>query len=65
MSNAYENVSADLVWEIVNRQNSQLVKRKTGGGQRFSKDPLNLTNLHTRKYEGYVNDQVGVGSSVD
>ena len=27
----------------------------------FSRDPLNLTNLHSRKYAGFVNDQaIGV-----
>lgn len=25
------------------------MKRKSGGGVRFSKDPLNLTNTHSRK----------------
>jgi hypothetical protein len=30
-------------------QNSYLVKRKALGGVSFSRDPLNLTNRHTRK----------------
>lgn len=30
-------------------QNSYLVKRNTNGGVRFSRDPLNLTNVHSRK----------------
>ncbi|KAH7041128.1 ribosomal L28e/Mak16 [Microdochium trichocladiopsis] len=52
---------ADLVWEIVRSQNSYLVKRKSGGGVQFSRDPLNLTNLHSRKYAGFVNDKaIGV-----
>ena len=29
--------------------NAFLVKRKTAGGQQFSKDPLNLMNKHSRK----------------
>ena len=29
--------------------NSYLVKRKSGGGAQFSKDPLNLVNKHSRK----------------
>ena len=29
--------------------NSYLVKRKSGGGSQFSKDPLNLMNKHSRK----------------
>ncbi|KAJ1337613.1 large subunit ribosomal protein L28e [Microdochium nivale] len=53
--------SADLVWEIVRNQNAYLVKRKTGGGVQFSSDPLNLTNKHSRKYAGFVNDKaIGV-----
>ncbi|WEW61870.1 hypothetical protein PRK78_007367 [Emydomyces testavorans] len=43
------NVSEDLIWEIVRSQNSFLVKRNSGGGARFSRDPLNLTNVHSRK----------------
>jgi hypothetical protein len=30
-------------------QNAFLVKRNTNGGVQFSRDPLNLTNLHSRK----------------
>ncbi len=29
--------------------NSYLVKRKSGGGSQFSRDPLNLMNKHSRK----------------
>lgn len=29
--------------------NSYLVKRKEAGGVQFSRDPLNLTNLNSRK----------------
>ncbi|EFX00650.1 60S ribosomal protein l28 [Grosmannia clavigera kw1407] len=58
---SFPNVSADLVWEIVRPQNAFLVKRITGGGAHFSRDPLNLTNEHSRKYAGFVNDKaVGV-----
>lgn len=39
-------------------QNSFLCKRKQAGGVQFSRDPYNLTNKHTRKYEGFVNDKV-------
>ncbi|RDL35310.1 uncharacterized protein BP5553_07241 [Venustampulla echinocandica] len=53
-------VSADLIWEITRNQNAFLVHRPQGG-IRFSRDPLNLTNVHSRKYAGYVNDKaVGV-----
>lgn len=37
------------------------MKSKLSGGVQFSRDPLNLTNLHSRKYAGFVNDKaVGV-----
>ncbi|KXX73207.1 hypothetical protein MMYC01_208763 [Madurella mycetomatis] len=49
------NLSADLLWEVSRPYNSYLVKRK-GVGQ-FSRDPLNLTNLHSRKFAGFVNDK--------
>lgn len=37
--------------------NAYLCKRKQAGGVQFSRDPLNLVNKHSRKYEGYCNDQ--------
>ncbi|KAK3989498.1 putative cytosolic 60S ribosomal protein Rpl28 [Cladorrhinum sp. PSN332] len=55
------NVSADLIWEVARLQNAYLVKRNSNGGVQFSKDPLNLTNVHSRKFAGFVNDKaVGV-----
>ncbi|KXT09017.1 hypothetical protein AC579_10190 [Pseudocercospora musae] len=57
MSTAYENISNDLIWEITRSSNSFLVKRKQAGGVQFSRDPLNLTNKHSRKYSGYANSQ--------
>ncbi|KAI9796814.1 MAG: hypothetical protein M1833_005957 [Piccolia ochrophora] len=51
------NVSPDLVWELCRSNNAYLVKRKTGGGVQFSRDPLNLTNKHSRKYDGFVNEK--------
>ncbi|KAI1105878.1 ribosomal protein L28e [Jackrogersella minutella] len=50
-------ISSDLVWEIVRTNNAYLVKRKESGGVQFSRDPLNLTNKHTRKHAGFVNDK--------
>ncbi|KAL8972852.1 MAG: hypothetical protein Q9183_000327 [Haloplaca sp. 2 TL-2023] len=41
--------------------NAYLVKRRSGGGSQFSKDPLNLMNKHSRKYDGFVNSKaVGI-----
>ncbi|KAF3483600.1 uncharacterized protein GIQ15_02924 [Arthroderma uncinatum] len=49
---ARPNVSDDLVWGIARTQNAYLVKRSTGGGAQFSRDPLNLINKHSRKAIG-------------
>ncbi|OCL10031.1 ribosomal protein L28e [Glonium stellatum] len=51
------NISSDLIWEITRGHSSTLVKRKGAGGVQFSRDPLNLKNKYTRKYEGFVNDK--------
>ncbi|TAQ89815.1 malate dehydrogenase [Chlorociboria aeruginascens] len=61
MSHHSTLVSADLIWEIARNQNAFLVKRKSGGGVQFSRDPFNLVNVHSRKHAGFVNDKaVGV-----
>jgi hypothetical protein len=38
--------------------NSFLVKNTRNGGVQMSRDPLNLTNKHSRKHAGFVNDKV-------
>ncbi|RMY05914.1 hypothetical protein D0868_06146 [Hortaea werneckii] len=48
MATNYDNISQDLVWEVCPQQ---------AGGVQLSRDPLNLVNKHSRKYEGFVNDQ--------
>merc|ERR1711939_1214005 len=54
-------VSSDLIWEIVGAQNAFLVKRAQSGGVRFSRDPMNLVNKHSRKHAGFVNEKaVGI-----
>ncbi|POS81456.1 ribosomal L28e family protein [Diaporthe helianthi] len=58
------NVSSDLVWEITRNNNAYLVKRNTAGGVHFSRDPLNLANVNSRKHAGYVNEKA-VGISAD
>jgi large subunit ribosomal protein L28e len=40
---------------IAGNQNAYLVKRNSGGGVRFSRDPFNLTNKHSRKQAGFIN----------
>ncbi|GAQ41181.1 hypothetical protein AtubIFM55763_003989 [Aspergillus tubingensis] len=55
------NVSSDLIWQLTRTQNAYLVKRNSGGGSQFSRDPLNLQNKHSFKYAGYANTKaVGV-----
>ncbi|KAK4146356.1 ribosomal L28e protein family-domain-containing protein [Dichotomopilus funicola] len=55
------NVSADLIWEVSRLQNSYLVKTRTA---QFSRDPLNLKNVHSRKYAGFVNDKaIGISAN--
>lgn len=39
------------------KQNSYLCKRKQAGGVQFSRDPMNLTNKHSRKHAGFVNEK--------
>ena len=45
----------------IGNQNAFLVKRSSHGGVRFSKDPLNLTNVHSRKVCGCP---VGIGEEM-
>lgn len=45
---ANKRESTLIVMDLGN-QNSLLVKRAAGGGIRLSRDPLNLTNIHSRK----------------
>lgn len=46
------NVSSDLLWQIVSKQSSYIVKKSIGGNTIvFSRDPLNLRNVHSRKVE--------------
>ncbi|OJJ97377.1 60S ribosomal protein L28 [Aspergillus brunneoviolaceus CBS 621.78] len=55
------NVSSDLIWQITRNQNAFLVKRNSGGGSQFSRDPLNVQNKHSFKYAGYANNKaIGV-----
>ncbi|GAB7323084.1 hypothetical protein MBLNU13_g05595t1 [Cladosporium sp. NU13] len=64
MAAVYENLSSDLVWQISRTNNAFLTKRKAAGGVQFSRDPLNLTNKHSRKWAGYVNEQA-IGINAD
>lgn len=57
-------VSSDVVWDVVRNQNCFLVKSKKNGSPQFSRDPLNLRNVNSRKHAGFVNDKaIGVSSN--
>lgn len=47
-----------LTAEITDGKGAQLVKTKIAGGHKFSRDPYNLLNKHSRKQEGFVNAKV-------
>ncbi|KIW09162.1 uncharacterized protein PV09_00097 [Verruconis gallopava] len=51
------HIPAPLLWEITRGHSAYTVKRRSGGGAEFSRDPLNLTNKHSRIHEGYINDK--------
>jgi large subunit ribosomal protein L28e len=46
------------------KNNSYLVKRTQAGGVQLSRDPLNLTNKHSRKQAGFANEK-GIGIHPD
>ncbi|KAL8466083.1 hypothetical protein ACS0TY_035267 [Phlomoides rotata] len=50
-------VPGQLIWEIVKKNNSFLVKEFGNGtaGVKFSKEPNNLYNLHSYKHSGLAN----------
>ncbi|KAK9923557.1 hypothetical protein M0R45_031969 [Rubus argutus] len=50
-------VPGQLIWEIVKKNNSFLVKEfgRSHAGVRFSKEPNNLLNLHSYKQSGLAN----------
>ncbi|KAF3035964.1 hypothetical protein E8E12_007137 [Didymella heteroderae] len=55
-------ISHDLAWTITKGHSATLVKR--ANGVQFSRDPLNLRNVYSRKNEGQIADKaIGVVSS--
>ncbi|RXH78655.1 hypothetical protein DVH24_002173 [Malus domestica] len=60
-------VLGQLIWEIVKKNNSFLVKKfeRSHVGVRFTKEPNNLLNLHSYKHSGLANKKIvtiqGVG----
>jgi large subunit ribosomal protein L28e len=52
---------AQLIAPRTGNQNAYLVKRRSGGGVMFSRDPMNLTNKHSRTHAGFINEKaVGI-----
>ncbi|KAJ4309657.1 hypothetical protein N0V94_008829 [Neodidymelliopsis sp. IMI 364377] len=52
-------ISHDLAWEVTKGHSATLVKR--ANGVQFSRDPLNLRNVYSRKNEGQIaNKAIGV-----
>jgi large subunit ribosomal protein L28e len=59
-------LSSDLIWELTRGTSSTLVKRKQAGGVSFSRDPFNLRNQYSRKFEGLVADKaIGIQAGED
>ncbi|KAK7207519.1 ribosomal L28e/Mak16 [Myxozyma melibiosi] len=55
------SISNDLIWELTRNNSSYLLKRKTGGGVQFSRDPLNVSGDYSYSASGYANEKsVGV-----
>lgn len=55
------SVSNDLLWHLVNKNSSFIVKRRQAGGVVASRDPLNLTARYTKSQSGFANSKaVGV-----
>ncbi|KAI9324334.1 ribosomal protein L28e [Obelidium mucronatum] len=48
-------MSADLTWLLTRNTSSFLVKRKGNTAIQLSRDPANLTNVHSFKYAGLNN----------
>lgn len=51
-------VSSDVLWEILQKSNSYIIKKD---GRLFSTDPFNLANVHTQAFAGIAsNSATGV-----
>ena len=54
------SIPADLQWQLVRKSNCYLHKQR-GVNKLFSKDPLNMKNVHSQRYCGLVAEQaVGI-----
>ncbi|KAK9239104.1 ribosomal L28e/Mak16 [Lipomyces kononenkoae] len=51
------SISNDLIWELTRDNSAYLVKRKSGAGVQFSREPLNLTGKHTYVQSGLANSK--------
>ncbi len=48
-------MSSDLIWELVKKNNSFLIKRD---GRQFTTEPGNVANVNSYKYSGLANKKV-------
>ena len=61
----FNETSQILIMQHTGNNNAYLCKRKKqAGGVMFSRDPMNLTNKHSRKDEGFVNEKA-IGITAD
>ncbi|KAJ3289408.1 ribosomal protein L28e [Rhizoclosmatium globosum] len=56
-------MSADLAWLLTRDTSSFLVKRKGNTAIQLSRDPANLTNVHSFKYSGLTDRPVYIASA--
>merc|ERR1712168_589631 len=60
------NMSADLYWMVVRDTSSFMMKGRLSKGKVFSKDPMNLTGLHSLTSSGIVGPKaVGITAAPD
>ena len=57
---ASPQISADVIWSVTSKSNAFRVKRNTLD---LSREPVNVTNLHSYKYSGFVQKAVSVTAS--
>ncbi|KAG5438458.1 hypothetical protein PCK2_000946 [Pneumocystis canis] len=62
----HDLVKGDHIWACLKKNASFLVKRKGGKPTVLSREPLNLMNLHSPVYSGFLNDEaLGLESGKD
>jgi large subunit ribosomal protein L28e len=66
MAATLPNYSDDVAWLVGRTWNSYLVKGRTQCGTLFSRDPLNLKNIHAKNVAGFANSKaVGISPGAE